>query len=160
MLPCCLHTPAGLLASTMCPQTHVNSRPPTNTAQSQLNARRSTLAHAGTGDALRGSQSSPISSSAGDAAARGAALPGLRLRSAAVMIPHPAKEDRGGEDAYFIGDQGTAVGVADGVGGWAEVGVDPGLYSRELMGHAQVACNSVKAGGCVVCVCVREGPGV
>ncbi|KFM24954.1 putative protein phosphatase 2C 80 [Auxenochlorella protothecoides] len=145
-------------------------------AQSQLNARRSTLAHAGTGDALRGSQSSPISSSAGDAAARGAALPGLRLRSAAVMIPHPAKEDRGGEDAYFIGDQGTAVGVADGVGGWAEVGVDPGLYSRELMGHAQVACNSVKAGpsapaeiltlahaataargSCTACILVIEG---
>jgi len=25
--------------------------------------------------------------------------------------------------------------VADGVGGWAEYGVDPGLYSKELVKH-------------------------
>jgi hypothetical protein len=37
------------------------------------------------------------------------------------MIPHPAKADRGGEDAYFICDRGSCMGVADGVGGWAEV---------------------------------------
>lgn len=41
------------------------------------------------------------------------------------MIPHPAKADRGGEDAYFICDRGFAMGVADGVGGWAEVGSVP-----------------------------------
>jgi hypothetical protein len=38
------------------------------------------------------------------------------------MIPHPAKADRGGEDAYFICERGACMGVADGVGGWAEVG--------------------------------------
>jgi protein phosphatase PTC7 len=25
--------------------------------------------------------------------------------------------------------------VADGVGGWAEMGIDPGLYSKELCRH-------------------------
>lgn len=28
------------------------------------------------------------------------------------------------------------IGVADGVGGWADVGVNAGLYARELMSHA------------------------
>ena len=60
----------------------------------------------------------------------------LKLSSAASMLPHPEKEHRGGEDAYFIHGGDYCIGVADGVGGWAEVGVDPGLYSRELMSHA------------------------
>ena len=47
--------------------------------------------------------------------------PRLVLEAGAGMIPHPAKADRGGEDAFFICDQGFAMGVADGVGGWAEV---------------------------------------
>lgn len=55
------------------------------------------------------------------------------------MIPHPSKEDKGGEDAYFICESGLCFGVADGVGGWAEIGIDPGLYSRELMSHAKTA---------------------
>lgn len=90
-------------------------------------------------------------SSSGDgtvAAATGSASGGpdmgsVRLDSAAVMIPHPQKADRGGEDAFFIADSGLVVGVADGVGGWAEVGVDPGLYSRELMRHANDASKLV-----------------
>ena len=32
---------------------------------------------------------------------------------------------------------GSAAGVADGVGGWAESGVDPGLYSKQLMHFAR-----------------------
>lgn len=60
----------------------------------------------------------------------------LKMSSAASMLPHPEKEHRGGEDAYFIHNGDYCIGVADGVGGWAEVGVDPGLYSRELMSHA------------------------
>lgn len=96
-------------------------------------------------------------SSAGDgtitAATRGGGAgsePGkMRLDSAVVMIPHPQKADRGGEDAFFISDSGMAVGVADGVGGWAEVGVDPGLYSRELMEHANEASQRISPGLCV-----------
>jgi protein phosphatase PTC7 len=57
----------------------------------------------------------------------------LRFRAAAAVIPHPDKVDKGGEDAFFIADDGLAVGVADGVGSWIERNVDPGLYSRMLM---------------------------
>lgn len=47
-----------------------------------------------------------------------------------VSIPHPEKAKKGGEDAFFVQQQ--ALGVFDGVGGWASVGVDAGLYSKEL----------------------------
>lgn len=114
-------------------------------AQGQLQSRRAVL-HSGQFGGGRVAMSS-----SGDgtvAAATGSASGGpdmgrVRLDSAAVMIPHPQKADRGGEDAFFIADSGLVVGVADGVGGWAEVGVDPGLYSRELMRHANDASKLV-----------------
>ena len=40
---------------------------------------------------------------------------------------------QGGEDAYFLSEDGQVVGVADGVGGWALSGIDSGLYSKSLM---------------------------
>ena len=46
------------------------------------------------------------------------------------MIPHKDKAHRGGEDAYYVSE--NLMAVADGVGGWADKGVDPGFYSREL----------------------------
>ncbi|XVF15723.1 hypothetical protein REPUB_Repub09cG0180200 [Reevesia pubescens] len=70
------------------------------------------------------------------------AIPGeraLTLLSGSVYLPHPAKEETGGEDAHFICSNEQAIGVADGVGGWAEVGVDAGEFARELI------YNSVKA---------------
>lgn len=73
----------------------------------------------------------------------------LFLESAASVIPHPQKAYKGGEDAHFISTR--AVGVADGihmyvyfisktklgVGGWADVGVDPALYANKLMEGAK-----------------------
>ena len=53
----------------------------------------------------------------------------------ATMIPHPEKAARGGEDAYFA--QPFAIGVADGVGGWAMSGVDPSHFSRALTRGAE-----------------------
>ena len=64
------------------------------------------------------------------------------------------KAAKGGEDAHFVLAEGgdgkrkhSAAGVADGVGGWAQQGVDAGLYSRQLMKwsqqrleHAEVPC--------------------
>ncbi|XVF15725.1 hypothetical protein REPUB_Repub09cG0180400 [Reevesia pubescens] len=70
------------------------------------------------------------------------AIPGeraLTLLSGSCYLPHPAKEETGGEDAHFICSNEQAIGVADGVGGWAEVGVDAGEFARELI------YNSVKA---------------
>ena len=55
----------------------------------------------------------------------------LLLSSGAWALPHPEKMARGGEDAHFYGK--NCVGVADGVGGWADLGVDPGIYSKEFM---------------------------
>jgi len=68
----------------------------------------------------------------------------LLLKSGAAVVPHPEKADRkyelpprcGGEDAYFVEDEAGVLGVADGVGGWASRGVDPGIYSRQLMNFA------------------------
>lgn len=73
-------------------------------------------------------------------------MPRLLLSAGAAMIPHPAKQEKGGEDAYFIAEH--CLGVADGVGGWAEIGVDPGLYSRQLMQFAKEASTGVNPGGC------------
>ena len=57
---------------------------------------------------------------------------------AAANIPHPAKVSYGGEDAYFISDSGAgAAGVADGVGGWAESGINPKEYSETFMDVAK-----------------------
>lgn len=47
-----------------------------------------------------------------------------------VSLPHPDKAEKGGEDAFFV--QKQSLGVFDGVGGWASIGVDAGLYSKEL----------------------------
>ncbi|KAJ4835710.1 hypothetical protein Tsubulata_021713 [Turnera subulata] len=60
----------------------------------------------------------------------------LKLLSSSCYMPHPDKEETGGEDAHFICEDEGVIGVADGVGGWAEVGVNAGLFSRELMSHS------------------------
>jgi protein phosphatase PTC7 len=48
------------------------------------------------------------------------------------MIPHPDKAYKGGEDAFSGSQDACMFCLADGVGGWASKGIDPGLYSREL----------------------------
>ena len=40
------------------------------------------------------------------------------------------KRAKGGEDAAVLTER--IIGVADGVGGWSEQGVDPAIYSRTL----------------------------
>jgi len=48
-------------------------------------------------------------------------------------LPHPDKVHKGGEDAFFVSDDGQTLGVADGVGGWASLGIDPGVFAKRLM---------------------------
>ncbi|KAA8528629.1 hypothetical protein F0562_035984 [Nyssa sinensis] len=62
----------------------------------------------------------------------------LKLLSGSCYLPHPDKEETGGEDAHFICDE-QAIGLADGVGGWADLGVDAGKYARELMSNSVTA---------------------
>ena len=63
----------------------------------------------------------------------------MKLLSGSCYLPHPDKEETGGEDAHFICVDEHAIGVADGVGGWADVGVDSGQYARELMSNSVTA---------------------
>lgn len=63
----------------------------------------------------------------------------LKLVSGSCYLPHPAKEATGGEDGHFICVDEQAIGVADGVGGWADHGVDAGLYAKELMSNSMSA---------------------
>jgi protein phosphatase PTC7 len=65
-----------------------------------------------------------------------------RLTVGVSSIPHPAKIAKGGEDAYFLSDDMKIMGVADGVGGWGDIGVDPALYSRSLMQGAKLSVES------------------
>ncbi|XP_008786118.2 probable protein phosphatase 2C 55 isoform X2 [Phoenix dactylifera] len=60
----------------------------------------------------------------------------LKLLSGSCYLPHPDKEETGGEDAHFICVEEQAIGVADGVGGWADLGVDAGQYARELISNS------------------------
>lgn len=60
----------------------------------------------------------------------------LKLLSGSCYLPHPEKEETGGEDAHFICSDEQAIGVADGVGGWADLGIDSGKYARELMSNS------------------------
>jgi len=59
------------------------------------------------------------------------------------LAPRALTQPGGGQDALFVlspkeypGGCHSACGVADGVGGWADQGVDPAEYSRALMSHA------------------------
>ncbi len=46
------------------------------------------------------------------------------------MQPHFQKVAKGGEDAASVSP--NVLAVADGVGGWAESGIDPAIFSKRL----------------------------
>lgn len=62
---------------------------------------------------------------------------------AAFYIPHPAKAEKGGEDAYFFVEEAgfSVAAVFDGVGGWADQGVDPKLWAQAMAFNSQQAIN-------------------
>jgi hypothetical protein len=53
------------------------------------------------------------------------------FRYGATAIPHKSKAHRGGEDAWLASDK--LLGVADGVGGWINNGIDSGQFSKRLV---------------------------
>lgn len=64
------------------------------------------------------------------------------LIATGTNLPHPDKVQKGGEDAWFVrvgSSGGGQMYVADGVGGFNEQGVDPGLYARVLTYEAAKA---------------------
>ncbi|KAJ9177144.1 hypothetical protein P3X46_012390 [Hevea brasiliensis] len=70
----------------------------------------------------------------------------LKLLSGSCYLPHPDKEETRGEDAHFICADQQAIGVADGVGGWADVGINAGEYARELMSNSVSAIQEEPVG--------------
>jgi hypothetical protein len=50
------------------------------------------------------------------------------FRFSASNIPHISKKEKGGEDAWVASH--NLLVVADGVGGWANEGIDSGLFSK------------------------------
>jgi serine/threonine protein phosphatase PrpC len=74
----------------------------------------------------------------------------LDLLAEATCLAHPDKKR--GEDAWFA--TRYAVGIADGVGGWASVGVDAGAYARAFMeqcaGYLDAAVAATVADGASV----------
>ena len=66
----------------------------------------------------------------------------LHIVFGAANLPHPEKLVKGGEDAFFADDASGTFGVADGVGGSASDGVDPGLFSREMVRQCHSALSS------------------
>lgn len=73
------------------------------------------------------------------------AIHDTRMCIGVSIIPHPAKVAKGGEDAYFISDDMKTIGIADGVGGWGDIGVDPALYARMLMASGKYSADSTHA---------------
>lgn len=65
-----------------------------------------------------------------------------RMSVGVSCIPHPAKVAKGGEDAYFLSADMKVMGVADGVGGWGDIGVDPALYSKSLMEGSKLSAET------------------
>ena len=63
----------------------------------------------------------------------------LAFRGGVSMIPHDEKVHKGGEDAFTASER--LIAVADGVGGWANQGVDPGLFSKQLTKDIQALFN-------------------
>ncbi|CAL9100668.1 unnamed protein product [Musa acuminata var. zebrina] len=70
----------------------------------------------------------------------------LKMKAGSCYIPQKTKLT--GDDAHFVCEHEQVVGVADGVGGWAKLGVDAGEYARELMSHAEKAVRASPE-GCV-----------
>ncbi|KAG1680586.1 hypothetical protein FOA52_015034 [Chlamydomonas sp. UWO 241] len=75
---------------------------------------------------------------AAPAAARAATtVAPLVLHASGACVPHPAKVEKGGEDAFALLAGGAVFGVADGVGAWSEEDdIDPGAYSRDFISTA------------------------
>ena len=49
-----------------------------------------------------------------------------------TLNPKFEKRYNGGEDALVISEDHRMLSVCDGVGGWGDVGVDPGRFSKQL----------------------------
>ena len=63
----------------------------------------------------------------------------IRFIGGVACLPHDDKVAKGGEDAWTASER--LIAVADGVGGWARHGVDPGIFSKQLCKDIQKLFN-------------------
>lgn len=114
---------------------------------------------------------------------------GLGLQRGSTLDEKRSRRPDSGQDAYFVACVGqdsntTAFGIADGVGGWTEHGIDPADFSHGLCSYmAETALSwsrderlgpkqlleigyektildpTIRAGGTTACVAVTEGDG-
>ena len=84
----------------------------------------------------------------------------MHMRYSCVMcLSATLQESYGGEDAYFISEAGGgAFGVADGVGGWQESGINPAGTSPRPIVH--LTCPDEAAGHLAVCSSAKLLQGV
>lgn len=66
----------------------------------------------------------------------------LTLQAAGVALARPDKKV--GEDSFFVCEESCALGVADGVGEWADFGCNAKLFAEELMIGATKAAQSLQ----------------
>lgn len=66
----------------------------------------------------------------------------LNLSIGSCSHPHPSKVHYGGEDAHFYEE--NVIGIADGVGEWANFGVNPKLFASELISGMREAYLNTK----------------
>tara|TARA_R110002126_G_scaffold39471_5_gene117195 strand:+ start:793 stop:1572 length:780 start_codon:yes stop_codon:yes gene_type:complete len=67
----------------------------------------------------------------------------MQLYTSAANIPHPDKVHRGGEDGFFLTTPSiSSVGIADGVGGWANQNINPKLFADDLMEYTKQSIES------------------
>lgn len=65
----------------------------------------------------------------------------LTLQAAGIALPRPDKKI--GEDSFFVCEESCALGVADGVGEWADFGCNAKLFAEELMTGATEASKNL-----------------
>ncbi|KAL5762240.1 hypothetical protein ACOSP7_018504 [Xanthoceras sorbifolium] len=70
----------------------------------------------------------------------------LEMISGAFYVPKDRKLKPLGEDAHFLYPEKETIGVANGVGSWANVGVDSGEFARKLMINAVIAIRTEPKG--------------
>lgn len=71
----------------------------------------------------------------------------LEFISSTKNLPHPEKEAKGGEDAFF--QTSASLGVFDGVSSWSDYGIDSGKYSRALAVRIQRYLDNTGAHGII-----------
>ena len=66
------------------------------------------------------------------------------IKTGYCNIPDPSKDNRPlGEDAWINEGESGLIAVADGVGGWSKIGVDTGIFTRELCSHVKRKYNAL-----------------